>query len=118
MIFKEAVFDFGGVKDGQVVKFKFEFKEEITLPVEWIRWGCHCTTGTEVVDGKYIAGELDVTKAGVLPNTKTITKGIIVKLKDGEPEAIADPNSPVRAWKVNPKALRQTISLKGERTDL
>lgn len=117
-MFKSTVFDFGAVKAGQKVNFKFEFNDDINLPVEWIKWGCSCTVGTEVVDGKYIAGELDITKAGVLGGTNKIVKSIIVKLKDGLCEFEVNPASPVRAARVNSKCLRAILTLQGTRSDI
>lgn len=116
MLFKNSVFNFGGVKEGDKISFSFEVADGINTPIQHINWGCGCTKGLKV-DSSGISGEIDISAAGYF-NGNDIRKAITVCFDDGREEWIAKEGSLLKEITLNKEKMRAVLTLQGYRADI
>lgn len=108
--YKTPVLHLGDVKETDVTNFKFEIKDGINTPVQYVQIGCGCTSLlSKPVNGEVI-GTLNIKNSGFNKETRQIHKTITVFFDDGEPEALAN-NVGKRVN--NPSKMKQVLTLTG-----
>lgn len=108
--FKENVFPYAPVKEGDLIDFEFELKEGITWDqVEYYYPDCGGCTKARI-EGNKILGQVDTTKVFLQEGNNNITKVVYVKINDGQPFYKAkDDGSKQREYNTNVKLERLQI---------
>jgi hypothetical protein len=109
--FKKELFKCGDkLKKTDSPKWKFELKDEVTIPIEYVHTGCGCTKLKSIENG-VVEGIITVNTAGTFnEENDSFTKTIVVYFDDGKPEFI---RTEIGQRVVNKEKSKQVLTIVG-----